>query len=538
MSVSLARSTTLTEDAPPEWALGAAFLDELADYYAELLATAFIEAVDVDELVKAYMDTVPAEETVHAARTPARLGGIVPPLDLITEQTLDVLREAWMEGYVTGTETADELLADVGIPVRERPWDASVDWEDWVPGDTIAAGELAGTTGRGLNVLLDQAEVTIRGIERTTVDRIGTALGEAVARGEGVEQAGRRIEDLLGDRERARLIAQTEIARAMTVATLDSYADYGIPEVRFLLSAGACPKCRENAAAGAIPITQDFPNGYPPVHPRCVCAVAPVVSPDLLQAHEDGTAPTPDSPAADLDELGPSIADRFDMSQAARARYGDTLEALDELHRLPQWESAVGDPVADARAAALRDTRVSFKTGSASGKGGHFTPHSGFIGKVEIRVNRSKYAGDFAANDLISLLHETGHWMDWMAGGGQYVTRASAQLSNLASPAMHSFLEAVKQTEAYLRSVEGMPRGDRRNYVLSPIELWARAYSEWTAEQIGGEAAAQLAAYRAGYGVGSTYTDLTGEAYAWSETDAATLAPYIEGVLREWGVLP
>ena len=76
----------------------------------------------------------------------------------------------------------------------------------------------------------------------------------------------------LSARQRAMMIARTETARAMTQGRLQSYANYGVNEVK-ILTAGderVCPICRE--AETKVYLIEDSPS-LVPFHPLCRCSV-------------------------------------------------------------------------------------------------------------------------------------------------------------------------------------------------------------------------------------------------------------------------
>lgn len=72
------------------------------------------------------------------------------------------------------------------------------------------------------------------------------------------------------------MIAQTELARAVSSASLDTYRYNGVPGKSWL-TFNPCPICQRNADAGSIPLDQTFPGGaaFPPQHPMCRCSIAP-----------------------------------------------------------------------------------------------------------------------------------------------------------------------------------------------------------------------------------------------------------------------
>jgi hypothetical protein len=126
--------------------------------------------------------------------------------------------------------------------------------------------------------LLDRRGVTIQNVNRTTLDRIGTILGRAVARGETPESVRDEFEDLLDDPDRALTIAQTEMSSAVCVASRELYEESGAELVEWLV-ADPCDLCQENADVSPIGIGDTFPSGdtEPPAHPNCVCDIAPYV---------------------------------------------------------------------------------------------------------------------------------------------------------------------------------------------------------------------------------------------------------------------
>lgn len=81
---------------------------------------------------------------------------------------------------------------------------------------------------------------------------------------------------MMSDSERALMIAQTEMSRAVSVANREMYQDSGVELVEWLV-ADPCDECQENADVSPIGIDETFPSGdtEPPAHPNCVCDLAP-----------------------------------------------------------------------------------------------------------------------------------------------------------------------------------------------------------------------------------------------------------------------
>lgn len=85
------------------------------------------------------------------------------------------------------------------------------------------------------------------------------------------------ITDVIYNPRHVTNVTTTEATRAMTAAAYHVYSEFGTQQVRFITAEDAkvCPLCDANEAQGAIPLTANFINGAPPVHPRCRCAVIP-----------------------------------------------------------------------------------------------------------------------------------------------------------------------------------------------------------------------------------------------------------------------
>lgn len=270
----------------------------LAKHYSPALRTALRALIgDLTPAVRAYVhrargqaQPLPGRHELHKAYgshgDPAAQAQAVAAAQAALEQLLagdmgpilEVLQELYGDAYLAGAHAAAAALAEAGLAATVAAGfgalDAKVNWEDWQPGWGQAADELAGSAGgRGLDVLLSQAQVTIRGIEGTTLDRLAALLAEGVESGASVDTISDDIEAFVGSSVRADMIAITEVARAMTVATLDTYQANGLTQWNWLTTPGACPECAAEESANPHPLS----DAGPPAHPRCRCVAAPVV---------------------------------------------------------------------------------------------------------------------------------------------------------------------------------------------------------------------------------------------------------------------
>lgn len=192
-----------------------------------------------------------------------------------------MLADLYADAYATGVQSATGMLGQ------------TPDWTEWEPGYGRAALEAWGDDGgRGLRGMLDQAGVTIRSVAENRMDDLAEVLGQSLDEGWGVDRLADELQGVLDDPSRAEMVARTESARAMTTASLDEYKDAGVTGQAWLLSDGACPLCEENEAASPIGIDEDWPNGDVPVHPDCVCAIAPEYLDSGESTSEPDTADT------------------------------------------------------------------------------------------------------------------------------------------------------------------------------------------------------------------------------------------------------
>lgn len=274
----------------------------LAAKHATAVRDAVVASVDVDEIVKTWLATHPAPDTsADDARTWAGLNVVVDETPLA-----EVLATLYGDSWVLGTEVAERAL--LKQPVRKALFSMkaakliqNVDWANWTAGNRGAAALLQNPPG--LHTLMSSRMVTLKGISKTTTDRIGTELASALATGAAPRQARNAVTGLLqqeisgklkkgvkkivADPERALMIAQTEMSRATSIAARNSYEMSGVEFVKWLVAKG-CKICQANHDVGPIPIDGTFPSGdaEPPAHPYCMCALTPYIA-DLDEIGEE-----------------------------------------------------------------------------------------------------------------------------------------------------------------------------------------------------------------------------------------------------------
>lgn len=282
----------------------------LAVDHADTIKKAIEDSIDVPKVVSAWLDAHYTKEVTGAqARQWAKVNIHVDsrPMD-------KALKYLYADSYVLGQDIAIQVLAHFAIKkaatitLSQMQTAQDTQWAKWKPGYRAASQLLK--PSNGLSKLMESRGVTLVGLGDTTVSRIGTILAGALETGSAPREVAESIADILAplrediaaqlnadinlmmsDSERALMIAQTEMSRAVSVANREMYIDSGVEQVEWL-TADPCDECQENEDVSPIGIDEEFPSGdtEPPAHPNCVCALAPyevqvtVVDDNVLEA--------------------------------------------------------------------------------------------------------------------------------------------------------------------------------------------------------------------------------------------------------------
>jgi hypothetical protein len=247
----------------------------LAARRATLIRQALRESVNISQVQEDWASAQPNAEsmTTEQARQWARTN-----VRFNSEPLMTAFRTLYAESYLLGEDIAMNSIAKAKInkaPTKQQLQRAvGINWDNWKAGNRAAS--LLVSKPRGLSTLLDSRGVTIQGINRTTMDRIGTRLATALA--EGLPPSEVDLSDFFDDSERALAIAQTEMSRAVATASRQLYEESGVELVEWIV-ADPCDLCQENADVSPIRIDDTFPSGdtEPPAHPNCVCDISPYV---------------------------------------------------------------------------------------------------------------------------------------------------------------------------------------------------------------------------------------------------------------------
>jgi hypothetical protein len=247
----------------------------LAARRAALIRQALRESINISAVQEEWASAHPNPEsmTTEQARQWARTN-----VRVNSEPLMAALRTIYLESYLLGEDIAMNSIAKAKInkaPTKQQLQRAvGINWDTWRAGNRAAA--LLVSKPRGLSTLLDGRNLTIQGINRTSLDRIGTRLANALA--QGLPPSEVDLSDFFDDSERALAIAQTEMSRAVATASRQLYEESGVELVEWIV-ADPCDLCQENADVSPIRIDDTFPSGdtEPPAHPNCVCDISPYV---------------------------------------------------------------------------------------------------------------------------------------------------------------------------------------------------------------------------------------------------------------------
>lgn len=246
------------EEGPPRWP-GWQHDIQLMKVYASKVKLAFAQSVaEAERLIASWWD---------GTYTGTRQGLVDDIRDILVTRLGQTLKNLWKEAWFLGDESAKAVIARTGV-----------DWGEWEPGDPDAAMIVG--SGARLQALLDSYGVqTIKSVANTNMDRLAEEVRKAVANGDSAGSLSRRLPQILNVPGRADMIARTEVARAVTAATMSRYTQTGISRKEWEVAPDerVCPTCHGNELAGSIPTTQAFPSGVmaPPGHPNCRCAIMP-----------------------------------------------------------------------------------------------------------------------------------------------------------------------------------------------------------------------------------------------------------------------
>jgi SPP1 gp7 family putative phage head morphogenesis protein len=241
---------------------------------ARKIQAALRQGVDAKRVIAAYRKTQPAEsKNPTQDRARARSWAMLN-MRINNEPLLEILQRTWADGFVLGQAYGDDEIKRAR-EAKKADTNDYIDWDNWKPGDAATATLLR--PPKAFQELLGRARVTIKDLDQTGYDRVGTALADSIAQGLSDTRSARLINDAIGNPARALSIAITETNRAMSLGAISRYQAANLEQMEWATS-DPCPECAMNSGA-VVNIGSTFPSGanQPPAHPHCRCVLLPVI---------------------------------------------------------------------------------------------------------------------------------------------------------------------------------------------------------------------------------------------------------------------
>lgn len=242
---------------------------DAADRWAPRITRALDQAVDCDTLAERRLahgltadpdPSGPWSATVAAAWLTDQglnLGGTIAGL----------LSGIWAEGWAIGHASAAAV---------NRPGAAAA--FGWQAGDHQGAERtLTHQSADGLAVFRARHQTEATALADGRLKVLAAVLARALSDHWTARKLAVELRASLRDPTWAQMLALTELTRATSAASANTYREAGITDLRWITEPGACLACRLNEESAPVPIGGTWPDGStaPPAHPNCRCATAP-----------------------------------------------------------------------------------------------------------------------------------------------------------------------------------------------------------------------------------------------------------------------
>lgn len=425
-------------------------------------------------------------------------------------------------------------------------------------------------------------ETSLALLEGRTAEQAGRELARAGA-GEAVGLLGRPVGQIqyadgsyrtLADY--SQMLIRTKSAQCYNAGTLNTLSGFGVEWCEILDGAGCGLTSHDdgNQANGQV-VSIKVAADHPLSHPNCRRSF--IGRPDVTNAREakDAKRSTTDAQRADQIQAERDRAETVARRRTARERQARTSRSP-RTPRAPR-ASVPATPTTGPAPGSLAPSEVVeystpdarrfetyidqvgqlhgvpdnglpttiITTGKAKNRGGKFAPSGRKVKRkrgepyaefqarraaarseqtMEIRVNDRGY-GD--GDQAVSFLHEFGHRVDYL-GRGNYMSVAAAGAEDEAvRQAFLDFLSAARDTPTIKDAYKNFGRSGIGyvQYFRSTNEIWARAYSQWAANELGGVARGGIEAMQAR------------NRYQWPDDEFATVGPLVANVLRSRGLM-
>ena len=174
----------------------------------------------------------------------------IPPETMQT-----VAAEFTEKGYMQGIMFANQQMEQMGLQIQVGmgPADSGM-----------------------MDVVRDRSKLHLTNLASDLQAKIGTILTDGIAQGKSLTEI---RDDIIQAGEvakrRAELIARTEIMNAVNEAAKERYKRLGITHFEWITARDerVCAKCEP--LDGQVYLEKNLPEGGPPLHPQCRCALNP-----------------------------------------------------------------------------------------------------------------------------------------------------------------------------------------------------------------------------------------------------------------------
>jgi len=267
--------------------------ERLAARHADKINNAMSKGINVAAIVRAWLETQPSPKTTREQAAVWVHHNVIPN----TEPLEAALKDIYVEGYALGQAFAATAYARAKLSIKKAAPTGDdlraafeTDWDNWQAGSEAQA--LKTEKPGALQDLFDRAAISEKTkIWKNSMDRLGVVMADTARAGLGVSttqqaiieaQIGWGFDEALKDPYKAMRIARTEINRAQSLATMDTYREYGLEKVEWLASEGECDICSGNMDLGPQPIDFEWDSieggtTEPPAHPNCLCTLMPAL---------------------------------------------------------------------------------------------------------------------------------------------------------------------------------------------------------------------------------------------------------------------
>jgi len=234
---------------------------------------------DAEQAMVDYMKSVSGRITSRVIASRAQTSASVARAmryDTIAQGMLSAIEEYVVLAYTLGFEGQREhILEKLNKAKKNYEIKEAMSAEDFFKMMSDA---------EGLRINQSLVKFFIREIEEW-MNKTKDSLSETIARtiidgaerGLSIDEVRDNIMDRVGDSERARMIARTEMNRALNAGAMEAMSQVDIEQVEWVENPDACPVCAENGSAdnAVRDIGKEYPSGHtqPPAHPNCRCAI-------------------------------------------------------------------------------------------------------------------------------------------------------------------------------------------------------------------------------------------------------------------------